>query len=148
MRFLALRNCVSVLSIGTQFRNFLKTKFSRKAFLGKPTIRRKVQCLCGFGGKMHSLKIFLKTSVFRVFRQFEVLTFNLISGGYYNAKEEPENQMRKAKAGDMLVAMLTQLINNAAISICLVGTPETELFFEQTTYLARRAIGLHYETMP
>jgi len=54
---------------------------------------------------MHSLKISLKTnvfavfrSVFRVFRQFEVLTLNLISGGYYNAKEEPENQMRKAKA--------------------------------------------------
>ena len=59
---------------------------------------------------MYFLKICLKTSifrvlgvflgffavfrsVFRVFRQFEELTLNLISGGYYNAKEEPKNQM-------------------------------------------------------
>jgi len=61
--------------------------------------------------------------------------------------DEIENVVNH-RSGDMLVAMLTQLINNAGIGTCFVGTPETELFFEQTTYLARRAIGLHYETMP
>lgn len=61
--------------------------------------------------------------------------------------DEIENVVNH-RNGDMLVAMLTQLINNAGISICLVGTPETELFFEQTAYLARRALGLRYEALP
>lgn len=61
--------------------------------------------------------------------------------------DEIENVVNH-RNGDMLVAMLTQLINNAGISICMVGTPETELFFEQTTYLARRALGLRYELLP
>lgn len=60
--------------------------------------------------------------------------------------DEIENVVNH-RNGDLLVAMLTQLINNAGISICMVGTPETELFFEQTAYLARRALGLRYETL-
>lgn len=48
------------------------------------------------------------------------------------------------KQGKSLVGMLTQLINNSGISICMVGTPEAEGFFESVDYLARRALGLHY----
>lgn len=50
----------------------------------------------------------------------------------------------KHKGGVNLVAMLTQLINNSGISICMVGTPESERFFSQIDYLARRALGLTY----
>ena len=49
------------------------------------------------------------------------------------------------KAGKQLVAMLTQLINNSGISICMVGTTECEDFFESTAYLARRTLGLKYK---
>ncbi len=49
------------------------------------------------------------------------------------------------KQGKSLVGMLTQLINNSGISICMVGTPKAEEFFESVDYLARRAIGLRYE---
>lgn len=42
---------------------------------------------------------------------------------------------------------LTQLINNSGISICLVGTPESALFFEKEAMLARRSLGLNYEPM-
>ena len=48
------------------------------------------------------------------------------------------------RQGKSLVGMLTQLINNSGISICLVGTPEAEVFFEEVDYLARRALGLRY----
>ncbi|MBD5451206.1 MAG: AAA family ATPase [Lachnospiraceae bacterium] len=48
------------------------------------------------------------------------------------------------KQGKSLVGMLTQLINNSGISICMVGTPEAEIFFESVDYLARRALGLRY----
>lgn len=50
----------------------------------------------------------------------------------------------KHKGGMQLVGMLTQLINNSGISICMVGTPEVETFFESVDYLARRALGLNY----
>ena len=50
----------------------------------------------------------------------------------------------KHKNGNMLISMLTQLINSSGISICMVGTPEADLFFERADYLARRAIGLKY----
>ena len=43
--------------------------------------------------------------------------------------------------------MLTQLINNSGISVCMVGTPESGMFFEQAMYLARRSIGLKYTAM-
>ena len=48
------------------------------------------------------------------------------------------------KNGRFLIAMLTQLINCSGISICMVGTPECTLFFEQAMQLARRTVGLNY----
>lgn len=52
------------------------------------------------------------------------------------------------KHGKNLVAMLTQLINNSGISICMVGTPECSLFFESAMQLARRSLGLQYQSLP
>lgn len=52
-----------------------------------------------------------------------------------------------SKNGKSLVGMLTQLINNSGISICMVGTPESTVFFEQAMQLARRSLGLRYEVM-
>ncbi|MDO5399213.1 MAG: TniB family NTP-binding protein [bacterium] len=52
-----------------------------------------------------------------------------------------------SKNGKSLVGMLTQLINNSGISICMVGTPESSYFFEQAMQLARRSLGLNYNTM-
>ena len=52
-----------------------------------------------------------------------------------------------SKNGRNLVGMLTQLINNSGISICMVGTPESSTFFEQAIQLARRSLGLHYSTL-
>lgn len=48
------------------------------------------------------------------------------------------------KNGKSIVGMLTQLINNSGISIGMVGTPESVIFFEQALQLARRSLGLHY----
>lgn len=52
-----------------------------------------------------------------------------------------------SKNGKSLIGALTQLINNAGISICMVGTPESAVFFEQAMQLARRSVGLKYTTM-
>lgn len=52
-----------------------------------------------------------------------------------------------SKNGKSLVGMLTQLINNSGISICMVGTPESVAFFEQAMQLARRSLGLRYDVM-
>lgn len=52
-----------------------------------------------------------------------------------------------SKNGKSLVGMLTQLINNSGISICMVGTPESSPFFEQAMQLARRSLGLQYGAM-
>lgn len=49
-----------------------------------------------------------------------------------------------SKNGQVIVGMLTQLINNAGISICMVGTPKSEQFFGQEMMLARRSLGLSY----
>lgn len=49
------------------------------------------------------------------------------------------------KAGQQLISLLTELVNSSGISICLVGTPEVEPFFESADYLARRTIGLRFE---
>lgn len=49
-----------------------------------------------------------------------------------------------SKNGKSLVGMLTQMINNSGISICMVGTPESSAFFEQAMQLARRSLGLQY----
>ncbi len=53
-----------------------------------------------------------------------------------------------SKNGKNLVGMLTQLINNSGISICMVGTPECTVFFEQAMQLARRSVGLQYNSLP
>ena len=50
-----------------------------------------------------------------------------------------------SKNGNIVVGMLTQLINNAGIAICMVGTPKSMLFFGQEMMLARRSLGLSYE---
>lgn len=52
-----------------------------------------------------------------------------------------------SKNGKNLVGMLTQLINNSGISICMVGTPESSVFFEQAMQLARRSLGLRYDRL-
>ena len=52
-----------------------------------------------------------------------------------------------SKNGKSLIGALTQLINNSGISICMVGTPESSVFFEQAMQLARRSVGLKYTTM-
>lgn len=52
-----------------------------------------------------------------------------------------------SKNGKNLVGMLTQLINNSGISICMVGTPECTVFFEQAMQLARRSVGLQYNSL-
>lgn len=52
-----------------------------------------------------------------------------------------------SRHGKSLVGMLTQLINNSGISICMVGTPESAVFFEQAMQLARRSLGLQYGTV-
>ena len=52
-----------------------------------------------------------------------------------------------SKNGKYLVGMLTQLINNSGISICMVGTPESTVFFEQGMQLARRSLGLQYDRL-
>ena len=51
------------------------------------------------------------------------------------------------KSGKSLIGMLTQLINNSGISICMVGTPDSAQFFEQAMQLARRSLGLRYDVM-
>mgnify|MGYP004458276757 CR=1 FL=1 len=53
-----------------------------------------------------------------------------------------------SKNGKNLIGSLTQLINNSGISICMVGTPESEMFFEQAMQLARRSVGLKYSALP
>lgn len=52
-----------------------------------------------------------------------------------------------SKHGKSLVGMLTQLINSSGISICMVGTPESTVFFEQAAQLARRSLGVQYSNM-
>ena len=60
--------------------------------------------------------------------------------------DEIQNVVNSAN-GKNLVGVLTQLINNSGISICMVGTPESKSFFEQKMYLARRALGLYYDRL-
>lgn len=53
-----------------------------------------------------------------------------------------------SKNGKSLIGSLTQLNNNAGISICMVGIPKCIPFFEQVLQLARRSVGLQYQNMP
>lgn len=52
-----------------------------------------------------------------------------------------------SKHGKSLIGMLTQLINSSGISICMVGTPESAVFFEQAIQLARRSLGVQYNNI-
>lgn len=52
-----------------------------------------------------------------------------------------------SKNGKSLIGSLTQLINNSGISIAMIGTPESSIFFEQAFQLARRSLGLQYGAM-
>lgn len=52
-----------------------------------------------------------------------------------------------ARNGKYLVAMLTQLINSSGISIGMVGTPDTLSLLETAFQLARRSLGLQYNTL-
>ena len=52
-----------------------------------------------------------------------------------------------SKNGKTVIGTLTQLINNSGVSICMVGTPESTLFFDQQMMLARRSLGLRYDPM-
>lgn len=61
--------------------------------------------------------------------------------------DECQNICRN-KGGVNLVASMTQLINSSGVSICMVGLPETELFFSQEMQLARRSVGLSYSALP
>lgn len=61
--------------------------------------------------------------------------------------DECQNIVRN-KHGINVVSTLTQLINSSGVSICLVGLPETELFFQEEMQLARRSIGLSYREFP
>lgn len=61
--------------------------------------------------------------------------------------DECQNICRN-KGGVNLVASMTQLINASGVSICLVGLPETEIFFGQEMQLARRSVGLSYSVLP
>jgi len=51
------------------------------------------------------------------------------------------------KNGQSLISMLTQLINNSSISICLVGTKASVDFFERVNYLSRRTMGLQFSPL-
>lgn len=53
----------------------------------------------------------------------------------------------KHRAGNSLVAMLTQIINMSGVSICFVGTEEVQDFFSSANYLSRRMIGLKYSAL-
>lgn len=57
--------------------------------------------------------------------------------------DEIQNVIRH-RNGIQLIGAITQLINNSGISICMVGVPEVEPFFEEIDYLSRRALGLKY----
>lgn len=61
--------------------------------------------------------------------------------------DECQNVCRN-KGGVNLVSAMTQLINSSGVSICMVGLPETELFFGNEMQLARRSVGLSYQALP
>ncbi len=52
-----------------------------------------------------------------------------------------------SKNGGAIVGVLTQMINNSGVSICMIGTPESTMFFQKAMMLARRSVGLTYQQM-
>lgn len=53
-----------------------------------------------------------------------------------------------SKNGRNLLGVLLQLINCSGISIAMIGTPECTDFFTQAMQLARRSLGLQYDSLP
>ncbi len=51
------------------------------------------------------------------------------------------------KNGHSLVGMLTQLINSSGVSLALIGTEESRIFFESVMQIARRSLGLQYNSL-
>jgi len=51
------------------------------------------------------------------------------------------------KNGQSIVGCLTQLINNSGISICMVACPEVTEYLSKVMQLARRALGLQYDSL-
>ena len=51
------------------------------------------------------------------------------------------------RKGITLLNYLTQLINQSNISICFIGTEESNQFFEMKEYLARRTVGISLKKM-
>lgn len=52
-----------------------------------------------------------------------------------------------SKNGRNLLGVLLQLINCSGISIAMIGTPECTDFFTQAMQLARRSLGLQYDSL-
>ncbi|WP_028243221.1 TniB family NTP-binding protein [Pseudobutyrivibrio ruminis] len=52
------------------------------------------------------------------------------------------------KNGVTLINLITQLINISGVSICMVGTEESVIFFEKAQQLARRTLGMRYGQIP
>lgn len=53
-----------------------------------------------------------------------------------------------SKNGRNLVNCVTQLLNMSGISVCMIGTPESQVFFESAYQVGRRTLGLVYENLP
>lgn len=50
----------------------------------------------------------------------------------------------KHRAGNQLIMLITELLNESKTSIVMVGTPESEMFFSSVEYFSRRTLGLRY----
>lgn len=114
-------------------------KFSRKGLLLE--ILRKVDEVIGSDYYKNALKIRVTTDM--LIGSVSQVAINHIGLLVVNEIQNVVN----SKHGKSLVGMLTQLINNSGISICMVGTPESSVFFEQAMQLARRSLGLHYQSL-
>jgi len=53
-----------------------------------------------------------------------------------------------SKNGRNLINCITQLLNMSGISVCMIGTPESQIFFESAYQLGRRTLGLVYDNLP
>ena len=104
-------------------------------------ILRKVDETIGSGYYQNALKIRVTTDMLiGCVSQIAVNHIGLL------VVDEIQNVVHN-KHGKSLVGMLTQLINNSGISICMVGTPECSPFFESAMQLARRSLGLQYQSL-
>lgn len=53
-----------------------------------------------------------------------------------------------SKNGRNLINCITQLLNMSGISVCMIGTPESQVFFESAYQVGRRTLGLVYDNLP